>query len=183
MNLPATALHAALLCAVLGTSYYATTLAIWFGHRLPHRARGRLRAFHMDGHHRLYPDAAHARSRVFLYGHGAHDSLVPLAPWVLALVALHWLVYPASAALIGTLAVGAIVAAASYLHSRFHLERCWLSRFEWFRRARATHDLHHDSDVNFMVVDHFWDRRFGTYQAPDPLGAWASRRGRSEAAP
>ena len=63
--------------------YYLTTLMIWVGHYLPHCPGSRLRAFHIGGHHTLYPDSQHARSPRFLYGWGRHESLVPQLPWLI----------------------------------------------------------------------------------------------------
>jgi sterol desaturase/sphingolipid hydroxylase (fatty acid hydroxylase superfamily) len=163
MNLPE-AIGLVLLVSLAIVTYRATTLAIWCGHWLPHRPGSRLREFHMDGHHTLYADSAHARSAFFVFARGRHSSLVPLAPGVLALAGAQWLVYPAPLALACTLEIAAVVAALTYAHNCFHVDGCWLARFRWFRRARAIHDLHHDADVNFMVVDHFWDRVFGTFR-------------------
>lgn len=152
----------AIACAV--ANYYITTLAIWLGHFLPHRPASRLRSFHMDGHHRLYSDSAHVRSSRFRYGHGREDSLVPLAPWIVLVIVTQWAIFPLTAAFLYCTEVILIVIAASLSHAQFHLEKPLLRRYHWFRCAQSAHDLHHDADVNFMVVDHFWDRCFGTYQ-------------------
>lgn len=146
--------------------YYLTTLMVWLGHYLPHRADSRLREFHLGGHHAHYPDSRHMRGARFMYGSGRHDSLVPQLPWLAGLGLLFWIVLPAAVATVATLELVLVAAANSYLHMHFHLSGSWLLRFAWFRQARDTHDLHHDRDVNFMVADHFWDRRFGTYEPP-----------------
>jgi sterol desaturase/sphingolipid hydroxylase (fatty acid hydroxylase superfamily) len=146
--------------------YYLATLMIWIGHYLPHLPGSRLRPFHMGGHHAHYPDSAHARSARFHYGRGRHDSLVPQLPWLFGLGFVLWLLLPAGWGIAAAAEVALVAAAHSYVHMHFHLEHSWLARFDWFRRARATHDLHHDRDVNFMVADHFWDRLCGTYQPP-----------------
>lgn len=145
--------------------YYLATLMIWLGHYLPHRPGSRLRQFHMGGHHTHYPDSRHARSMKFLYGRGRNDSLVPQLPWLIGLGTVLGAALPAGWNLAAAIEVLLVAAAHSYVHMHFHLERSGLARFAWFRRAQAEHDLHHDRDVNFMVADHFWDRRFGTYEA------------------
>ena len=165
MNLPG-AVELALLVPVAIGTYGATTLAIWFGHWLPHRPQSWLREFHMGGHHALYADSAHSRGAFFVYGSGKHSSLVPMAPWVAVVAGAHWFFYPPALALGCMLEMSAVIAALTCAHNRFHVEGCGLERFRWFRRARAIHDLHHDADVNFMVVDHFWDRLFGTFRDP-----------------
>ena len=52
-----------------------------------------------------------------------------------------------------------------YLHTRFHLSDTWLLRFDWFKRYRALHFLHHkDMRTNFGIVSFLWDRLFGTFR-------------------
>jgi sterol desaturase/sphingolipid hydroxylase (fatty acid hydroxylase superfamily) len=148
-------------------NYYAATLMIWVGHYLPHRPHSRLRQFHMGGHHVLYPDSLHTRTVSFQYGCGRNDSLVPMLPWLVLLTSLQWLLLAWPWAAFGTLETTLIAAAQSYLHAQFHLRRTPLEGLAWFRRARKIHSLHHDREVNFMVVDHFWDRVCGTFEAPE----------------
>lgn len=145
--------------------YYLTTLMIWVGHYLPHRPSSRLRAFHIGGHHTLYPDSQHARSPRFLYGWGRHESLVPQLPWLIALAAAFWIL-PVKFARPATVELLLVTVVHSYVHTHFHLTSSWLARFAWFRRAQAVHDLHHDRDINFMVFDYFWDRVFRTFEEP-----------------
>jgi sterol desaturase/sphingolipid hydroxylase (fatty acid hydroxylase superfamily) len=146
--------------------YYLSTLMVWLGHFLPHRPGSVLREFHMGGHHTHYPDSHHTRSERFIYGSGRNDSLVPQLPWLIALGVTLWWVLPGGYGWAAAAEVTLVAALNSYVHMHFHLERSWLLRFAWFRHARATHDIHHDRDVNFMVADHFWDRWLGTYEPP-----------------
>lgn len=144
--------------------YYLATLMVWLGHYLPHRPHNPLREFHLGGHHRHYPDSQHTRSERFRYGQGRNDSLVPQLPWLFALAALLGFALPAGYAAAAVVEVFAVAALNSYVHSQFHVTRTWLARFDWFLRARLRHDIHHDRDVNFMVADHFWDRRFRVFE-------------------
>jgi len=146
------------------SNYYAATLMIWVGHYLPHRPQSRLRQFHMGGHHVLYPDSRHTRSVAFQYGRGWNDSLVPMLPWLVMLGSVQWLLLAWPLAAFGTLELTLIAAAHGYLHAQFHVLQTPLESLAWFRRARSIHSLHHDRDVNFMVVDHFWDRVCGTFE-------------------
>jgi sterol desaturase/sphingolipid hydroxylase (fatty acid hydroxylase superfamily) len=146
--------------------YYLSTLMVWLGHYLPHRPDSVLREFHMGGHHTHYPDSHNTRSERFIYGSGRNDSLVPQLPWLIGLGIVLWWVLPGGYGWAAAAEVAVVAALNSYVHMHFHLERSWLLRFAWFRYARATHDIHHDRDVNFMVADHFWDRRLGTYEPP-----------------
>jgi sterol desaturase/sphingolipid hydroxylase (fatty acid hydroxylase superfamily) len=150
--------------------YYLSTLMVWLGHYLPHRPGSRLREFHIGGHHTHYPDSQHMRGRRFVYGSGRHDSLVPQLPWLFSLGLLLWWTLPGAYGGWAALEVALIAGLNSYIHLHFHLDRSWLQRFAWFRRARAIHDIHHDRDVNFMVADHFWDRVFGRFERPGESG-------------
>ncbi len=159
------AIQAGAAALLLVANYYVTTLAIWIGHYWPHRPNSRMRAFHLGGHHALYPNSRQARSTKFVYGRGRHDSLVPLLPWLLLVLAIQLLVL--SRWFVPMAAVETVVVAAlhSYVHSQFHLAASPLDGLAWFRRGQARHDIHHDEDLNFMVLDHFWDRVFRTYKA------------------
>jgi sterol desaturase/sphingolipid hydroxylase (fatty acid hydroxylase superfamily) len=146
--------------------YLGTTLAVWFGHYLPHHPNGRLREFHLSGHHKLYPDSGHTRSETFLYGSGKNDSLVPLLPWIIGFAALEIFVLPSPWRWLALMETVLLVAVESYVHIQFHIEVTWLGGFGWFIWARAAHDIHHDRNVNFMVADPFWDKMFGTFEQP-----------------
>jgi hypothetical protein len=154
------------ILALAVVNYYATTFSIWLGHWVSHRQQSPFRDFHVLGHHVLYPTSRDMLSHRFRYGSGRHDSIVALIPWLvlqvagLALVLPLWLVPGAIVELV------AGVALLSYLHVQFHQHGSGLAKFDWFMRARAAHAVHHDRDKNYMVVDHFWDRRFHTYCDP-----------------
>jgi sterol desaturase/sphingolipid hydroxylase (fatty acid hydroxylase superfamily) len=92
---------------------------------------------------------------------------VPMLPWLASLGSVQWLLLAWPWAACGTLEITLIVFAHGYLHAQFHVLRTPLEGLAWFRRARSIHSRHHDRDVNFMVVDHFWDRVCGTFQGPD----------------
>jgi sterol desaturase/sphingolipid hydroxylase (fatty acid hydroxylase superfamily) len=68
--------------------------------------------------------------------------------------------------------IAAIASAASFyahviLDRAYHLEGSWLLRFAWFRRKQALHFIHHrHANVNFAVIEFFWDRLLGTYRGP-----------------
>lgn len=146
--------------------YYLATLMVWIGHYLPHRPRSWLRDFHLGGHHLHYPDSRHMRTASFVYGKGRNDSLVPQLPWLVGTGVVLCLLLPGVYGWVAASEVAVIALLNSYIHMHFHVERSWLLRYAWFRRARAIHDVHHDRDVNFMVADHFWDRVFGFYVPP-----------------
>src|SRR5437764_11898442 len=144
------------LIVFLAGNYYLTTLVLWFGHWFSHLSYSPTHEFHVGGHHSLYPSSRRSISARFLYGSGKHDSLFALLPPLLVQAgALAWLT--ASWTRSTLLCETALIATGmSWLHAQFHTGRSGLKGYEWFRRARAVHFAHHDSDVNFMVGDHFW---------------------------
>ena len=157
------------LALVLVATYYATTLALWFGHRFSHLPKSPLRTFHLSGHHTLYPHSRSIRSERFLYGSGRASSIPALLPWLVLQAGASWLLLPArlyAPALVETICLAALF---NYVHTQLHLLASPLEPFGWFREARRRHALHHDLDVNFMVADHLWDRVFWTYRDGDPL--------------
>ena len=145
-------------------NYYLTTLSIWVGHWSSHLRFSPTYEFHVGGHHALYPNSQESLSRTFLYGSGRHDSLFALLP-ALIVQGLLLTYFTGSWARAGLLLEAAgIAVTVSWVHAQFHTGRTVLRRFKWFRIARAIHFTHHDSDVNFMVADHSWDRVFRTFR-------------------
>lgn len=58
------------------------------------------------------------------------------------------------------------------LHKHYHLSKTWLGRFGWFRKRQQLHFVHHrHNSKNYALIEHFWDRVFGTYQSADTGGA------------
>lgn len=150
-------------CTILA-NYYATTLAVWFGHWSSHKNWNPLRNCHMLGHHRLYPTSRDVRSESFRYGSGKHDSLWTLIPPLAVEVVAGYIVLPLRLANAWGVTTVVFSLGTGWIHSQFHLCSTPLSRYAWFRRARENHYLHHDEDVNYMVADHFWDRVFGCFR-------------------
>ncbi len=51
-----------------------------------------------------------------------------------------------------------------YIHTAYHIDNHWLNRYEWFRKDKHLHMLHHDNaKINYGVVSHFTDMLMGTY--------------------
>ncbi len=144
--------------------YFATTFALWLGHWLSHLEWSPFRIFHVLGHHRLYPNGGKLRTRKFIYSKGIHDSNYALAPWLILVIMGEFVVLPLWLALICFVQSAILIGLFSVIHLQFHLESPFCRRFLWFQRARSRHNLHHFEDVNFMVVDHFWDRVFRTWR-------------------
>ena len=150
--------------ALLLGNYYATTFAIWFGHWFSHFKWSPTYGFHVGGHHSFYPTSERSLSQMFLYGSGRTSSIFALLPplivqtAIVCFLAVSWLRWML------VLEIVVITAAANWLHTQFHTGRCVMNRFTWFQRSRQLHFAHHDSDVNFMVGDHSWDRILRTYE-------------------
>ncbi len=153
----------------LGT-YYVTTLVQtvfhrWFGH---HRRLDAVYENHVAGHHRDYPASRlMADDWIVAERHVMWYYALPLLPLsVLAAWALPWPLF--------TLHVAALAFTIwwhLYLHMHYHLNSTPWARFRWFREKRTLHLRHHVSHHrNYAIIEFFWDRLFGSYDArPVPV--------------
>ncbi len=152
---------------VLVANYYATTFSIWFGHWFSHLGSSPLRDFHVKGHHAIYPHSRNVRSEVFKYNRGKYDSNFALLPWLILQTVMEYVFLPLSVFVGCLMQTTVITTLVGCTHIQFHLRHSNLERFKWFLKARRLHESHHDLDVNFMVADHFWDKRLGTFYSPE----------------
>lgn len=54
----------------------------------------------------------------------------------------------------------------NYIHTAYHQEHHWLNSYEWFKRDKELHYLHHYCPTkNFGIMTHFNDKIFGSYQS------------------
>jgi len=144
--------------------YYLTTFVLWFSHWFSHLRWSPLKNFHVQGHHLLYPSSKECLDVRFKYGKGWHDSLYTFIPWLGMEVWGIWTFLPFLYAALAIIEGAFIVWAFSYLHEQFHISGTRHVRSDSFLNARYRHFLHHDQCVNYAVLDHFWDRIFGTYR-------------------
>jgi sterol desaturase/sphingolipid hydroxylase (fatty acid hydroxylase superfamily) len=146
--------------------YFATTIILWIAHWFAHVSWSPLRGFHVEGHHALYPDRQHCLTKRFIFGSGRHDSIYAFVPWLVIEAVAIWATVPWGIAIITTAEAALLIGLFSYVHEQFHLVSSRFASSSLFLRARARHLLHHDSEVNFAVFDHCWDRVFGTFIEP-----------------
>jgi len=151
-----------LIPIVLFGGYYSTTLVLWFSHWFAHIPRSPLRGFHVLGHHAIYPSGQECLGKRFIYGTGRHDSIYIFLPWIAAETFAIWQFLTIEFALLVTIEAAFLVWGFSYLHEQFHLINSRHQNSLRFLNARKHHFKHHDENVNFSVLDHFWDRVFGT---------------------
>jgi len=159
---------AKLIAVFVGSYYYVaiiqTGLHRLFGHR------NRIRAVfdaHARGHHAKY-----APGRLLSDQWVASEVHVL---WYYALVAvpmacvIYLFAGPAMlcAHLVG---VAAAISWHIYLHQQYHLAHSRWSRFEWFRRKREMHFVHHcEVHKNCAIVEFWIDRLMGTWQEQSPI--------------
>ncbi len=159
-------------------TYAATTFSVWFGHRFAHRPGGWLSRFHLLGHHAIYPDSDRCSSDGhYRGGVGGTNSAFALLPWLLLQTALAFVVLPWALGLLSFLETVLLLIAINYVHEQFHRTGSSYERFGWFRAGRRVHFAHHDEAVNFMVLDHSWDRLWKTYAPSLPQPQSQARTG------
>lgn len=154
------------LLGLLAAGYYSTTLALWTAHWFSHFPWNPFKGFHMLGHHSLYPSSRESLSEEFKFGTGWHDSIYAFAPWLALEGAVIWIALPSWSAVFVTAEAALVVWLFSYFHEHIHLAHSRFNGLPFLERARDRHFLHHDCDVNFAVLDPFWDRVFSTYDPP-----------------
>ena len=159
---------------VLVAGHFANTLCVWLVHFLQHRRilGVPFHFIHLKAHHdpelprtdpdthRLYVVLGHAHwlSMVILIALLYHRFL---APWMAATLIVD-----------GLLLSGFLY----YSHAEYDNAKSWLLRFEWFRRGRALHGIHHgrfesfDASRNYAfggpLAGFLMDRLLGTYHEP-----------------
>lgn len=148
----------------------ATHLVMSLGQTLMHAhlghrpLSGRLFRNHIGFHHTYYA-RDHMVSRAYRDEEGNNTPFF-LIPVLLVGAGMYFLLP------FYLFAVLAITSAASFyahmfLDKEYHVEGSRLARFAWFRRKQELHFIHHrHAGRNFAVIDFFWDRMLGTYQAP-----------------
>jgi len=146
----------------LATYYLASFLQTLFHRLFGHTRRiAAVYDVHVGGHHAKYqakllsvewmPSERHVMwyyTIPFAPMIAAAFTLLPMAWFVAHLAALAWTIWW-----------------HIYLHKQYHLRGSWFVRFEWFRRKRALHFIHHRNEhSNFAIVEYVWDRLLGTHR-------------------
>ena len=145
-------------------TYYLSAIVQTVSHRIfGHTKRVMaIYAEHTHGHHARY-----ARNELL------QDSWVPSERHVLwyfpipfsAMAALVWAVAPVPVFLAYFAGLAFSFALHLVLHRHYHIRGSVLERFEWFRRKRALHFIHHRRvRSNYAIVENWIDRILGTYR-------------------
>jgi sterol desaturase/sphingolipid hydroxylase (fatty acid hydroxylase superfamily) len=132
-------------------TYYATSFVQAFFHRIFGHTRriATLYDVHVGGHHAQY-------ARQLL-----SDRWIPFTPMVLT--AFWWL--PLSLFAVHAVSLTFAIWWHVFLHRKYHLRGVWLERFEWFRKKRRLHFVHHRRPrSNYAIVEYGWDRLLGTFE-------------------
>ncbi len=156
-----------LLGSVAASTHYLMSFCQTVFHRhLGHRRLGgRLFCNHVRWHH-VYYAGDHLVSETYLTEHGNNTPFF-LIPTVAVAGAVWWLL-PLDLFIAHAGALAFSFYAHVYLDAQYHVVGSWLGRFGWFRRQQQLHFVHHrNANVNFAVIDFFWDRLLGTFQDVD----------------
>ena len=158
----------------LVAGHFANSFWVWVVHFLQHRRilGVPFHAIHLKAHHerelpRTDPDT---HLLYVVLGHLQWLSMVSLialayqrflAPWMAATLIVH----------------GVLLSAFLYYsHAEYDNDKSWLLQFEWFRRGRVLHGIHHgrfesfDASRNYAfggpLIGFLMDRLLGTYMEP-----------------
>ena len=164
--------NAANFILVLVAGHFANSLCVWLVHFLQHRRilGVPFHFIHLKAHHDPeLPRTDHVTHRLYVVlGHAQWLGMVIL----IALLYCRFLAPWMAATLI---ADGVLLSAfLYYTHAEYDNPRSWLLRFEWFRRGRALHGIHHGRFESFNASRNYafggpltgflMDRLLGTYQ-------------------
>jgi sterol desaturase/sphingolipid hydroxylase (fatty acid hydroxylase superfamily) len=136
--------------------YLIHTLLHWQG-------SGELYRRHMTHHQKLYPIHTFISKK---YRHPGKDSTTLIFAIIIAiggiLMFISLPIWIAAVWLFEFIALGLI---NNYLHDTFHISPHWLEKFEWFKRLRRLHYIHHLGDMkhNYGIFNFIFDRVFQTY--------------------
>lgn len=155
----------ATLIGAFVATYYLAAIVQTLSHRLfGHTKRVMaIYASHTHGHHAQYArsdllqDAWITSERHVLWYFAVPFAAVAAVVWAKAPL-------PAFFAYLAGLAFS--IGLHILLHRHYHLRGSVLERFEWFRRKRALHFVHHRRvRTNYAIVENWIDRVLGTYRA------------------
>jgi hypothetical protein len=147
----------------IATYYFASFIQTVFHRIFGHTRRiGAVYDVHVGGHHARYQGKLLTAKWIPSERHVMWYYAIPFGPMlVVAFVLLSRISFA-----IHTAALAWTIWWHIYLHKHYHLHGSWFVRFEWFRKKRALHFIHHRSDQkNFAIVEYVWDRLLGTYQS------------------
>lgn len=125
---------------------------------------------HMNHHLQQYPPGDFFS---YTYRHAGKDSsvwlfLLAFLPIIgLMFLILHFLHISLLTGLILLIEMLLVGYAHDYLHDAFHIEKHWLSRFNWYNKLVILHMQHHnDMSVNYGIFSFFWDKVFRSFKGP-----------------
>lgn len=117
---------------------------------------------HVAGHHAKYQAKLLSEEWIPSERHVMWHYAIPFVPLLAAAFAL----LPAAWFVVHVAALAGTIWWHIYLHKQYHLRGSWFARFEWFRRKRALHFIHHRNEhSNFALVEYGWDKLLGTYHS------------------
>ena len=144
---------------VLVACHFGNIFFAWLLHFMQHRrvCGLPLDVIHFKAHHDRMLARTDPRTfrRYMVLGHAVSLSMIGLlfllyvwifTPWVAVTLIVH-----------GMLMGGFLY----YSHREYHKRRSWLCRFQWFRRGRTLHRIHHGRSENFA--------RSGNYGIGEPV--------------
>jgi sterol desaturase/sphingolipid hydroxylase (fatty acid hydroxylase superfamily) len=152
-------------CTIAGVYYVVSFIQTYLHRAVAHRVvGGPFYKIHVGSHHTIYNGSHQVADR---YSDEERSITLTFVVPYAALQTVALLVLPSDMFVVEFTSCSVVALAHAYVHVHYHLTQTWLDRFVWFRRLRAYHSIHHENTgTNFAVIEPFWDRVLGTYQAP-----------------
>ena len=51
----------------------------------------------------------------------------------------------------------------SYIHDSYHVKNHWLNKYNWYKKNKKYHYIHHLDNKNYGITTYIFDRVFGTF--------------------
>lgn len=133
---------------------------------LHHPWSGPLNQAHLNHHLTQYPPERFLSTKY--RSAGGDSTLIPFAVGGVVLAGLLFWLLPWTYALALVVELAVVGWANNYVHDATHVREHRLSRYNWFKRWRNLHRVHHaEMTRNFGIVTFFTDKALKTYQAPE----------------
>lgn len=155
----------AMLTFTFVATYYLSAVVQTLSHRVFGHTKRVMAIYsnHTHGHHARYARSELLQDEWIESGrHVLWYFAIPFA----AIAAVVWVKASPPAFLAYLAGLAFSIGLHILLHRHYHIRGSVLERFEWFRRKRALHFVHHRRvRTNYAIVENWIDRLLGTYRA------------------
>ncbi len=148
-------------------TWYTCSLIEWGLHKLSHfNYLHAIHHIHMN-HHMIYPPGQLLQKLPYLSGDG--NAFLPLIIGIVLICCSTLSHFGISkyGVVLFVIECSIYLYVSDYMHQNFHIEGCWLEKYEWFIERRNFHFYHHyhwDMNMSLGAMDRTIDYVMNTYK-------------------